>query len=122
MIESKEARRDASGPGGPTTPAKGLSRAGEAGRVENEGNQSLLPENRWFITVEQFWKEMLGQTNRNWYYRHKDDPGFPQAFYFGKRPLLLYDDCLHYVTKQQRAAKRKRSDPLKDRPAAKITP
>lgn len=49
------------------------------------------------VSVEYFWKDMLGMSSRFWYYKHRHDPGFPQPVYFGQRPMLVYDECVAYV-------------------------
>lgn len=64
-----------------------------------------------FVTIDYFWRDMLGRGSRTWFYNHVNDPGFPQRVYpDGGRPMLLYDDCKAYVDKllAQRAAKQKR--------------
>jgi predicted DNA-binding transcriptional regulator AlpA len=55
------------------------------------------------ITQPTFYRTMLGVT-RNWYYRHKDEPGMPRPIMLGRRVLLLYSECVAYV--EQQAAKR----------------
>jgi len=50
-----------------------------------------------FVTLEYFWREMLGLRSKGWYYNHADDPGMPKRVYFGAKPMLLYDECLAYI-------------------------
>jgi hypothetical protein len=56
-----------------------------------------IPEPPRFVTVEYFWKEMLGLTNKSWFYDHANDPDMPRRVYFGYKPMLLYDECLAYI-------------------------
>lgn len=61
-------------------------------------NDALPPPK--FVTLEYFWKQMLGLPNKQWFYNHKDDPGFPRRVYFGSKPMLIYDECLAYIHKR----------------------
>lgn len=69
-----------------------------------------------FVSVEYFWKEMLGLTNKSWFYNHKNDPGMPRRVYFGGKPMLLYDECRAYIDhilaeRVPRPANRAKKDP-----------
>jgi predicted DNA-binding transcriptional regulator AlpA len=75
------------------------------------------PTHTRFVTIEYFWKDMLGMGDRAWFYRHKDDPGMPQRVYLGEnsKPMLVYDECLAYM----RARMEARGVPKKDPPKLK---
>jgi hypothetical protein len=55
------------------------------------------PTGSRFVTVEYFWREMLGLGSKGWYYNHANDPGMPKRVYFGVKPMLLYEECLAYI-------------------------
>jgi hypothetical protein len=62
-----------------------------------------------FVSIEYFWRDMLGFKSKQWFYQHKDDPGMPQRVYIGSDPKLVYDECVAYMHRLMaaRAAKPK---------------
>jgi hypothetical protein len=51
-----------------------------------------------FVTIDFFVKDMLGYKSRITYYNHIGDEGWPQRVYpAGKKPKLLYEECIAYV-------------------------
>lgn len=69
-----------------------------------------------FVTLEYFWREMLGLNSKGWYYNHADDPGMPKRVYFGSKPMLLYDECMAYINhlieeRVKRPVKRTKKNP-----------
>lgn len=56
------------------------------------------PEHRRFVTITYFVRQMMGFKSRNWYYRHRTDPGFPQPIYLPghQRALLDFHECTAY--------------------------
>jgi hypothetical protein len=75
------------------------------------------PEPPRFVTIEFFWKEMLGLTNKQWFYNHKDDPGFPRRVYFGSKPMLIHDECVAYIARM--VGQRTMPEPEKKNPPRK---
>lgn len=59
----------------------------------------LVPDYQRYVTIGQLC-EMLG-ISRAGYYRHLNDPGFPQPFSLGGHQRLVYDDVLRYLGQQQ---------------------
>jgi hypothetical protein len=59
---------------------------------------ALAPEHRRFVTISYFVRNMMGYSSRNWYYRHRRDPGFPQVIMLPghQRALLDFDECKAY--------------------------
>lgn len=49
-----------------------------------------------FVTIEYFWRDMLGFKSKQWFYKHAGNPGMPQRVYYGGKPMLVYDECVAY--------------------------
>ena len=86
----REARRAALRPGGSDTPAEAAEALHGAGRPESGQNSR-------FVTIDTFWRDMIGMESRGWYYRHRGDPGFPQAVTVGEKPMLVRAECEAYM-------------------------
>jgi len=69
------------------------------------------PHHDRYVAIQYFTKEMLGLKDRNWYYRHVDDPGMPQRIYVAGKPMLSLADCNAYMAQLRGPAK-----PVKRRP------
>lgn len=68
------------------------------------------------VSIDYFTGDMLG-VGRQWYYKHKNDPGMPQrVFVGGKKPKLVLAECQAYVEQLKSVRppqKRKRGRPRK---------
>lgn len=79
------------------------------------------------VTIDYFVKDMLGMSNRAFFYDHAGDPGFPQRVKIGSRAFLVRSECEQYVADRIEARDKPKAKPPEKvkrhigRPAAQRT-
>ncbi|RWP05076.1 hypothetical protein [Mesorhizobium sp.] len=77
-----------------------------------------------FVSIEYFVVTMLGHANRSWFYRHRNDPEFPQPVPAEGRPRLVYEECVAYMKRlmAQREEAKKNPPKVKRRVGRPVAP
>lgn len=74
-----------------------------------------LPAHDRLISIRYFVQNMMGLKSREWFYRHKDDPGFPQRVMFGNKPMLSFNRCVAYIDQKVTGTKPPEPQPKRKR-------
>jgi len=98
-----EPRTGATSSGGSKPPPDAKKRSGgvvrrSGGQNEEEPPVDATATPSLFVTIDYFC-HMLGLKDRTFYYRHKDDPGFPQLVPVGDghRKRLVRKECEDFI-------------------------
>jgi len=75
------------------------------------------------IPLQTFIREYLGLRDRNWWYKHRNDPGVPQVVPMGRKPMVSLEEVERFIEAKKKARapavseppplKRKRGRPRK---------